>query len=104
MSSERDFALVCDAGPILNQHRWNVSRVLGCVNKNHTIRIIVAGGNVKVGGGRYLIGAHAKRHSRYNAARPQRFGGRVQVGGSKPPTCGEFFQILDALRYILVHI
>ena len=41
MSSERDFALVSFAGPILNQHRCNVSRLLGClrsVNKNQSCR------------------------------------------------------------------
>ena len=46
-----------------------------CLNKcgisSHVSRgvnkIRVAGENVKVGGGRYLRDAHAKRHSRYSA-------------------------------------
>ena len=62
-----------------------------------SIRIRVAGGKVKVGGGRYLRDAHSKRHSLCNAARQQRFRGRVQGGDLKPPTCGEFFWISDAL-------
>ena len=44
-----------------------------------SIRIRVASENVKVGGGRYLRDAHGK-HSRYDAARPLRFGGGCREG------------------------
>ena len=56
-----------------------------------SIKIRVAGGNVKVGSGRYLRDAHAKRHSRYNAALPQRFGGGCREGVRNRPTVGIFF-------------